>query len=84
MEQTDQEFKLRPMTLEDIPTAHGLTQQVGWPHTERDWQFHLEQGHGWVATDESGIVVATTLYWLYGEDSGTLGLVIVTDRCRGV
>jgi len=82
-EQAASGFSLRSMTSGDVPAAHRLTQQVGWPHTEKDWSFHLEQGHGWVATDKSGMIIATTLYWLYGGDSGTLGLVIVDDRFRG-
>ena len=77
------EFSLRPMTWVDVPAAHGLTQQSGWPHTEKDWAFHLGQGRGWVATDSAGAIIGTTLLWFYGDDAGTVGLVIVDEAFRG-
>ena len=80
--QTVTEFSLRPMTSLDVPAAHRLTQQLGWPHSEEDWAFHLSHGRGWVATDSAGAIIGTTLLWIYGE-TGTLGLVIVDQSFRG-
>ena len=71
------------MTSLDVLAAHGLTQQLGWPHTEKDWAFHLGQGRDRVAIDSSGAIIGTTLLWFYGDDAGTLGLVIVAEAFRG-
>lgn len=76
-------FSVRPMKLEDAAAGHRLTQQLGWPHTEQDWIFHLGQGHGWVAIDNSGAIIGTALLWFYGDKDGTLGLVIVDEAFRG-
>ena len=81
--QTATEFSLRSMTLADVPAAYGLTQQLGWPYTEKDWAFHLSQGRGWVVTDSAGAIIGTTLLWFYGDTAGTLGLVIVDEVFRG-
>ena len=77
------EFSLRPMTSDDAVAGHRLTQQLGWPHTEQDWAFHLAQGQGWVAVESDGAIIATALLWFYGDDDGTLGLVIVNEAFRG-
>lgn len=77
------EFSLRPMASDDAVAGHRLTQQLGWPHTEQDWAFHLAQGQGWVAVESDGAIIATALLWFYGDDDGTLGLVIVNEAFRG-
>ena len=77
------EFSLRPMTSDDAVAGHRLTQQLGWPHTEQDWAFHLAQGRGWAAVDRDETVIGTALLWFYGDHDGTLGLVIVDKAFRG-
>ena len=77
------EFSLRPMTSDDAVAGHRLTQQLGWPHTEQDWAFHLEHGRGWAAVDRDETIIGTALLWFYGDHDGTLGLVIVDKAFRG-
>ena len=77
------EFSLRPMASDDAVAGHRLTQQLGWPHTEQDWAFHLEHGRGWAAVDRDETIIGTALLWFYGDHDGTLGLVIVDKAFRG-
>lgn len=66
----------------DLPRAHELSQQAGWPHRLRDWEFVLALGQGVVAVDASGQVAATGLLWPQGEHFATLGMMIVSDGHR--
>jgi len=72
----------RRFTSDDIPAAHGLSLAVKWPHRAEDWRFALHAGAGFVA-EEDGRVVGTALYWTYGDDGGSLGMVIVAPDCQG-
>lgn len=73
---------LREMTAEDLPACHGLSQAVGWSHRLPDWTLAFECGKGWVA-ESAGLVVGSALYWKWGSDYSTLGLVIVSPECQG-
>ena len=68
--------------MSDIPAALGFTRQMGWPHREQDWRFHLRLGAGLVATDLDLTVVGTMVSWKYGDRHGTLGLAVVDPRCQ--
>lgn len=78
----EENIVLRPMGPGDIGAAVALTRAEGWPHREADWAFHLELGAGWVAEDVDGSIAATLLWWDYGRVA-TLGLIVVSDQCRG-
>jgi GNAT superfamily N-acetyltransferase len=75
----------RPFHSSDIVAAHALSVAVGWPHRAQDWQWMFDAGNGFVAHDE-GAPIGTALYWKYGDDRGTLGLVIVSpdEQGRGI
>ncbi|VXC96531.1 N-acetyltransferase GCN5 [Burkholderia sp. 8Y] len=72
----------RPFSAGDIPAAHGLSLEVKWPHRAEDWRFGLDTGAGFAA-EENGRLVGTALYWEYGENGGSLGLVIVAPDWQG-
>ncbi len=72
----------RPFRSDDIAAAHALSLAVRWPHRADDWRFMFTAGAGFVAED-SGAVIGTALYWKFGEDCGTLGLVIVSAQEQG-
>ena len=72
----------RAFESNDIVPAHALSLAVGWPHRVEDWQFMFDAGSGFVAQD-NGAVIGTALYWKYGADRGTLGLVIVSPQAQG-
>lgn len=67
----------------DIAAARALSQAQGWPHTEADWTMHLALGEGQVATLHDGSIIGTILWWAWGSDAGTLGLIIVDQQYRG-
>ena len=73
----------RPLTDDDIAAAHALTVELKWPHRVDDWQFVARAGSGFVAEDGSG-VIGTALYWTYGEERASLGMVIVSPARQGL
>lgn len=75
-------LNFRPMNDDDVPHGLALSQQVGWPHRLEDWRQSLTLGHGLVAL-EGERVVGTTLYWPWGKQSASVGLVIVDPHCQG-
>ncbi len=72
----------RPFTADDIAAAHALSVEVKWPHRAYDWRFVLDAGAGFIA-QEGERVVGTALCWKYGDDGGSLGMVIVAPDCQG-
>ena len=74
-----QPLNIRRMQASDLPAALKLTQAENWSHRLEDWEFHYRLGRGWVACDEEGKLVGTILWWPYGKEFGTVGLVVV-DR----
>ncbi len=75
--------ELRAMTEADLEQAHALSRELNWPHRIEDWQFFLEFGQGLVAVRD-GAVVGTAMCWLFGEQAGTLGMVIVAPASQGL
>lgn len=83
MTSAGQQIALRPMQTTDIGPALKLTQQLGWPHSKQDWRFHLDLGAGIAAIGPDGAVIGTTLWWTYGTNAGSLGLIVVDPRYQG-
>lgn len=73
---------LRPMTEQDLPALHALTVEVGWAHRPEDWRFVTEVGEGVVACDGAGRVIGSALWWPFGPDFGTVGMIIVSPRLQ--
>ena len=73
---------LRKMTLEDLPEAHALTDQLRWPHRPADWEQVFRHAEGLVALRD-GRVVGTGLRWRWGPRHATIGLVVVSPACQG-
>ena len=74
--------QVREMVPGDLPQAHGLSCAEQWPHRLEDWQFLLGQGFGMVA-ERDGQIVGTTMAWPFGPKTATVGMVIVSQACRG-
>ncbi|HEU0201244.1 MAG TPA: GNAT family N-acetyltransferase [Burkholderiaceae bacterium] len=77
--------RLRALTAEDLPRAHALSVAVQWPHREDDWRFMLGLGAGLVAEVDDAFA-GVAMYWSFGMDHATLGMVIVspTQQGRGI
>jgi predicted N-acetyltransferase YhbS len=72
----------RPFTANDIAAAHQLSVEVKWPDRADDWRFVADAGAGFVA-QEGERVVGTALYWTFGANGGSLGMVIVAPDRQG-
>lgn len=75
--------EFRAMTAGDVAAVHALSSAVGWPHRLDDLRLFESVGAGYVATDARGAVVASGLWWPFGEDLATIGMVIVASGLQG-
>ena len=75
-------IELEAMTPEHLDGALALSRQAGWPHRRADWELAQALSQGVVAV-EDGRVVATTLMTPYGDDAGTINMVVVDEAARG-
>jgi predicted N-acetyltransferase YhbS len=74
---------LRRLEAEDLPEAHRLSTEAGWPHRLEDWRLLYEFGNGVIACDAASAIVGTAMSWLYGAQAGTLGMVLVSPAQQG-
>jgi GNAT superfamily N-acetyltransferase len=65
-----------------VDALHALSVSVGWPHRADDWRFLQEHGHGFAAIDDSGRVHATAMWFPFGDDFATIGMVITSPRLQ--
>lgn len=72
----------RPIELRDAAGGLRLSQAVSWPYRVEDWQMAIGLGGGVVATRGEDIV-ATALWWPYGQTYATLGMIIVSPDLQG-
>ena len=74
-------IELRPFTDADLPAAHALTTEFGWPHRLADWTFMSRLGTGVVA-EQDGHLVGTAHAWRFGTDHGAIGLIGVSPLAQ--
>jgi GNAT superfamily N-acetyltransferase len=74
---------LRPLVAADLPAAYALTQRIGWSHQLHDWALHAELGRGFALCDAQQKLIGTILWWAWGNQYGTVGLVIVDPDEQG-
>jgi GNAT superfamily N-acetyltransferase len=77
-------FKLTVGDLADIEIEklHLLSISVGWPHRPKDWQMLREVGQGIVALDGIGRVLGSAMWFPFGNDFATVGMVITSPRLQ--
>ena len=61
---------------------HALSIAVGWPHRAEDWQFLRQVGQGIVALDEIERPIGSAMWFPYGDDLATIGMVITSPRLQ--
>ncbi|TNC16201.1 GNAT family N-acetyltransferase [Methylobacterium terricola] len=66
----------------DVEWLHGLSLGVEWPHRPSDWDLLRSVGHGFVALDEIGRVFSSAMWFPYGADCATIGMVITSPRVQ--
>lgn len=79
---TEIELELTPAHLDQ---AHGLSQRLKWPFRVEDWAFALELGHGFAVeaqVEGQTRLVGTALWWPYGADFATVGMIIVSPDAQ--
>lgn len=59
-----------------------LSQEMSWPYRFEDWEVAFELGRGFVLED-AGAVIGTALWWPYGDDHASAGMIIVTEAAQG-
>jgi len=77
------EVFVRRMQAEDLAEGLRLTQAESWSYRLEDWSLHFRLGQGWAACDAGGRVLGTALWWRYGEQFATVGLVVVDRHQQG-
>jgi len=66
----------------DVDKLHALSLGVGWPHRAEDWRFLQQAGKGVVALDEIGRVVGSAMWFPFGPNFATIGMVITSPRLQ--
>lgn len=74
---------LRPLLPEDLGAVVALSGAVGWPHRAEDLSLMLALGQGYAAQGAAGEVAGVGLWWPWGGQAATLGLVIVAPAAQG-
>ena len=59
-----------------LPQARSLSKALNWPYRLQDWQSALDLGEG-LSVECGGRVCATALWWLWGGEFATCGMIIV-------
>jgi GNAT superfamily N-acetyltransferase len=66
----------------DLDGALLLSQAVRWPYRRDDWSVALALGHG-VLVEADGRIMASALWWPYGDGFATCGIIIVSPDMQG-
>ena len=70
-----------PLEARHLVQAHALSQALDWPYRIEDWAFALQLGRGF-AVEAEGELVGTALWWPYGADHGSAGMIIVAEKAQ--
>jgi ribosomal protein S18 acetylase RimI-like enzyme len=73
---------LRRLNEDDLEAAQVLSREFQWPHRVEDWRFALAHGQG-VAAVRDGELVGTAMYWPWGKQYASVGLVLVSSPMQG-
>ena len=72
----------RRVTPGDTHLLHELAVGVFWPHRDRDIDMLLRVGRGYVALDEIGRAMGSTMYFPTDGDLSFLGMMVVAPRLQ--
>ena len=77
-------FRLREMTVDDIPAGMRLKEIAGWNQTRGDWERFLRASpHGCFVAEIEGEVVGTAATISYEDRFAWIGMVLVDPARRG-
>ncbi|MEO5740081.1 MAG: GNAT family N-acetyltransferase [Vicinamibacterales bacterium] len=66
----------------DVRTLLALSVSVGWSHRAEDWEFMRSVGQGQVAMDESGRVHGSVMWFPFGDERASIGMLITAPRLQ--
>ncbi|MEO8721967.1 MAG: GNAT family N-acetyltransferase [Sphingobium sp.] len=70
-----------PLDASHLPQALALSQTLAWPYRAEDWAFALGLGRGF-AIETDGQLAGTALWWPYGADYASAGMIIVASHAQ--
>ncbi|MBO9467816.1 GNAT family N-acetyltransferase [Tropicibacter sp. R15_0] len=76
------EAKCHPITAERLPLLHELTVGVYWPHRARDLELLTQIGEGYLALDEVGRALGSSMKFEYGSDFAMIGMMTTAPRLQ--
>ncbi|MFI5194831.1 MAG: GNAT family N-acetyltransferase [Chitinophagales bacterium] len=78
------DFRLRPMTREDMGAAMKLSMDAGWNQIENDWRRLMENPENvCLAAECNGRMIGTTTAINYANQVAWIGMVLVDKAFRG-
>ncbi|WP_035567251.1 GNAT family N-acetyltransferase [Caballeronia sordidicola] len=75
-------FSLLEFEDRHLTAAVELSAALEWPYRLEDWQFAFALGKAAVIED-AGSVVATAMWWPFGDVHATFGMIIVSPALQG-
>lgn len=69
------------LSADHLPQALMLSQALDWPYRAEDWAFAFGLGRGF-AIETDGRLVGTALWWPYGADHASAGMIIVAAEAQ--
>ncbi|SCW80047.1 Acetyltransferase (GNAT) domain-containing protein [Rhizobium mongolense subsp. loessense] len=76
------QMKIGDIAEAELDQLHALSIAVGWPHRAEDWHFLRCAGRGVVALDDIGRVLGSAMWFPYGDNFATIGMVITSPRLQ--
>jgi GNAT superfamily N-acetyltransferase len=74
--------RITALRADHLPAATLLSTALAWPYREADWRFAFALGHGH-AMELDERLVATALWWPYGSEHASFGMIIVAPEMQG-
>ena len=73
---------LTALRADHLPQAAKLSKALSWPYRQQDWQIAFDLGDGF-AVEVDDRLVATAMWWPYGESHASVGMIIVDPVMQG-
>lgn len=74
--------RIEPLDPSMAGLLHELTVSVFWPHRAHDLKLMLRFGTGYIALDEIGRPLSSTMCFRHGEDFAMFGMMATTPRLQ--
>jgi GNAT superfamily N-acetyltransferase len=74
--------RLTALRADHLPQAVDLSKALSWPYRDQDWQVAFDLGAGF-AVEVDDRLVATAMWWSYGQSHASVGMIIVDPAMPG-